>query len=79
VDAGVVLLVGRMTRPSYQVRVIAERDRLADDLEKLNAFIASPSFRDGVGQAERDRLVRQSTHMAFYLDVLDERIAAFEN
>lgn len=66
-----------MTRPAYQVRVIAERDELAERIDKLRAFIASDAFSQGVGHAERDRMARQLGHMVRYCAVLDERIEAF--
>lgn len=60
----------------YQQRVLAERDELEKRLEKINGFIASGSFYS-VPDAEKDRLNRQSHHMFWYLQVLDERIDAW--
>ena len=65
-------------RPAYQTRVIAERDELAARLGKLHDFIGSDTYRQGLGHAERDRLMRQFVLMQQLVDVLDERIGAFK-
>lgn len=59
-------------RPAYQLRVLAERDDLAEKLSKLKAYLESSPTNGG---AERDLLGVQSMIMAGYLDVLDRRIA----
>lgn len=62
-------------RPAYQLRVLAERDELAERLAKLKSFLeASPTN----GGAERDLLGVQSMAMTGYLDVLDKRIALWQ-
>lgn len=60
----------------YQGRVLAERSRLARDIEKLKMFIKSPLYTK-LEHAEQDRLQRQMFAMEKYHDVLNERIAAF--
>lgn len=60
----------------HQLRVIKERDRVEDDLDKLTAFLATPTF-EALPEAEQERLVRQSGVMVQLSDVLAERIAAF--
>lgn len=60
----------------HQQRVVAERAELADRLTKLLAFFKTSNF-DGLDVSERIRLRLQAHHMGGYLDVLNERIAAF--
>jgi len=60
----------------HEQRVVDERSALADKEEKLGAFLYGIVF-NSLPQEERMRLVRQRTYMALYLNVLDERIAAF--
>lgn len=60
----------------HQHRVVTERDELADKLTKLNDFIGGTTY-DGLDVNERNRLCRQAAIMKDYLDVLNERIAAF--
>ena len=64
------------TMPPHQRRVINERADLEDRLDKLTAFLASPTF-EALPEAEQERLVRQSGVMVQLSDVLAERIAAF--
>lgn len=61
----------------YQKRVVEERNELFDKLEKLNFFIDGEVFKT-VDVQERNRLFRQAVAMVEYLDILDERITAFE-
>jgi septal ring factor EnvC (AmiA/AmiB activator) len=61
----------------HQQRVIEERSDLAQSLERLRAFIRSEACAQLVAEDERGRLVRQAVYMGCYLQVLDERIAAF--
>lgn len=61
----------------HQQRVIEERSDLAQRLERLRAFIRSEACAQLVNEDERGRLVRQTVYMGCYLQVLDERIAAF--
>lgn len=62
---------------SYQLRVIAERDELDGRLEKLRTFAHGRTFVD-VDRDEQRRLMRQMLIMSDYLDILDQRIAAFQ-
>ena len=61
----------------YQQRVVNERTELEEKLTKLNVFIADGVF-EGLPEEERLRLARQAVAMKDYLDVLNERIAAFQ-
>ena len=63
----------------HQQRVIDERDELSNKLTKLNAFINSDTFTEKVKDLrERDRLILQKFIMTRYLEILNERITAFE-
>ena len=63
----------------HEQRVINEKNELADRTVKLAAFIsASPTFTS-LPTAEKSRLKRQLNCMIEYVEVLDERIAAFES
>ena len=64
------------TMPPHQRRVINERAELEERLDKLTAFLATPTF-ESLADAEQERLVRQSGVMVQLSDVLAERIAAF--
>jgi hypothetical protein len=65
-----------MTYAPHQQRVVDEKSELASKLEKLNTFI-SGTFFEGLPEAERIRLARQAVVMKDYLDILNDRIAAF--
>lgn len=58
--------------PSHQDRVRAERAELNEKIVKLGTEVWAT-----LPVAERERLRRQRTAMREYLDILDERIAAF--
>jgi hypothetical protein len=60
----------------HQQRVVTEREELADKLSKLSAFIVGSVFAS-LPDAEQERLRRQAQIMDAYVNVLDERIAAF--
>jgi hypothetical protein len=60
----------------HQERVLAERDQLSERLEKLLAFFNSEIFSQ-VDWLEQSRMKRQAIHMERYLNVLNERIQAF--
>ena len=62
----------------HQERVVAERDQLAARVSSLRAFIAGEKFRD-VDRAERQRLLRQEAVMTEFVQVLNERIEAFQD
>ena len=61
----------------YQVRVVYERDELSEKVDKLRTFVNSSAFLS-VPDEEQYRLTHQYLAMASYLDILNERIAAFE-
>lgn len=61
----------------HQMRVVEERNELSARLERLRSFICTATFA-GLPQDERSRLSRQSVYMGAYLDILNERIAAFD-
>lgn len=61
----------------HQQRVVDEKDELADKLTKLNDFIGGNNIYDSLPADERNRLARQAFVMKDYLDILNERIAAF--
>jgi len=60
----------------YQQRVVDERNVLSKNLEKLNAFIASPEFKS-ISMQEQARLRHQSLLMSDLRIVLTERIDNF--
>jgi len=62
---------------AHQIRVIEERVALAEKLDKLRTFTSGAFFQTVVRDEQR-RLVRQSLIMSDYLDILDQRIAAFQ-
>lgn len=61
----------------HQQRVVDEKDELAEKLTKLNDFIGGNNIYDSLPADERNRLARQAFVMKDYLDILNERIAAF--
>lgn len=60
----------------HMKRVVAERDELLGRLSKLERFLGGKIFLS-LDKAEQARLDRQAEVMQQYLDVLNERIAAF--
>lgn len=60
----------------HQKRVLGERAELFDKTEKLNRFLFGIVF-NSLGAEEQTRLVKQHAYMKLYLEMLDERIAAF--
>lgn len=62
---------------TFQDRVRAERAELSTKVDKLVAFLTSATA-DGIDLLERVQLTKQSALMQDYLQVLDERIEAFE-
>jgi uncharacterized protein len=61
----------------YQVRVIEERKELSEKIDKLLTFIVS-EHSPQVSDTALRLLKRQYLAMDNYLDILNERIAAFE-
>ena len=60
----------------WQLRVIEEKKELADKLDKLCKFVVGEAFK-ALPATQQNLLNRQWVHMKSYLDVLNERIAAF--
>jgi hypothetical protein len=54
----------------------AERDDLAEDAARLDAYITGDAF-DGHGRAAKVLLLRQHAAMIWNLDRLDQRISRF--
>lgn len=61
---------------AHEERVVTERNELHDKFSKLSAFLDNPKFLE-IDEAEQRRLKQQWGYMELYLDVLDQRIAAF--
>lgn len=64
------------TVPSYQRRVMTERDELVDRAHKLAAFTVTPTF-NRLDDAEQVRMGAQLVAMNTLAAILSERIAAF--
>ncbi len=62
--------------PPHQQRVVEEEAELNKKLVALAAFLLTPIYAS-LPTAEKHRLQVQSSHMASYLAVLRDRIAAF--
>jgi hypothetical protein len=62
----------------YQQRVWDERDALKVKVAALAAFIGDEEKFKALSMAERSRLVRQQYLMHAYIEVLEERINAFD-
>jgi hypothetical protein len=60
----------------HQERVVAERTELTDRLAKLAAFVGGGIYRT-LDEAEQDRLIQQLVIMNQYVEILNDRIAAF--
>lgn len=60
----------------HEERVVAEKHDLDSRLQKLEAFIAGPTF-NMIDVEERERMTRQASLMTQLSQVLGERIAAF--
>ncbi|MBY4723992.1 MULTISPECIES: crAss001_48 related protein [Burkholderia] len=63
-------------RPDYQQRVIDEHAQLAERLEKLERFVASPKFAE-LHRCDRFLLSAQFGAMKQYERILQERIWRF--
>lgn len=61
----------------YQERVVAEKNRLQERLDKL-VYFGGTNIYDLLPQGEQARLHRQLLIMQLYLQVLEERIAAWK-
>jgi hypothetical protein len=60
----------------HQRRVIEEKFKLDEKLDKLSAFFATTFFED-LDDAEKDRMKRQAVIMGEYSEILQDRINAF--
>ena len=65
------------TVPPHQQRVLDERADLKAKHAKLSVFIHDNPVFLTLPEAEQQRLQRQEIAMGQYLEILDERIAAF--
>lgn len=57
-------------------RLIIERRELNERIERLESFMDSVEFENGLSDLEKDRLTRQRVAMRTYLNILDERLSA---
>lgn len=63
---------------AHQERVVKERADLAEKVDKLGRFLfEGKSIVLSLPVDEQHRLLKQYSYMRVYLEVLDERIAAF--
>lgn len=60
----------------HQQRVVAELEQLADRVEKLEAFLATP-FYAGLPEDEQQLLKMQADAMVLYMGILNTRTAKF--
>jgi hypothetical protein len=65
-----------MAYTADQQSVVNERDELSPKLQRLRILVQSPAFAT-IDKNEKERLTRQVWVMGLYLNVLNERIAAF--
>lgn len=66
----------RMSYMPHQHRVIAEKNELDERLDKLTAFLATPSFTS-LPKDEQERLTKQHSLMTELSAVLEARILHF--
>lgn len=60
-------------------RLMIERKKLAEKLEKLCLFTDSPKFMDVVkDENQRELLIKQRDYMGEYLNILNQRIKTLE-
>lgn len=62
--------------PPHQQRVVAELEQLADRVQKLEAFLATPLYA-GLPDDERQLLKMQADAMVLYMGILNTRAAKF--
>ncbi len=62
--------------PPHQQRVIAEREQLADRIQKLESFLATEMFA-GLPEDEQQLLKMQADAMVVYLSILEARSSKF--
>lgn len=75
-EENAVKVLNATEKPLHQMRVITERLDLEGNIERLNTFTGSDTFRS-LDIAEQHRLVRQLNLQRQLSSVLAERIAAF--
>lgn len=63
----------------WQLRVLEEREMLAQRLTKLDQFVGNRQVIEDPITPEFILLVRQQTAMKMYLEILDERIVRFNH
>ena len=61
---------------AYQQRVAEERNQLIARRDKLNTFLSDDVFKT-LDDSEQKRMIVQCGLMNAYVDILDQRIAAF--
>lgn len=62
--------------PPHQQRVIGECEQLADRIQKLEAFLATPLFA-GLPDGEQQLLKMQADAMVLYLGIINTRVEKF--
>lgn len=62
--------------PPHQQRVVAELEQLADRVQKLESFLATPLYA-GLPEDERQLLKMQADAMVLYMGILNTRAAKF--
>jgi hypothetical protein len=63
-------------QPHEERVVLVERGELAENLDRLTAFIEGEVWHK-MPEADRDLLIEQRNHMTAYLGVLQRRAARF--
>ena len=64
--------MSKKLEPEWYIRLIKEKDELAERIEKLKAFIGTDSFND-LYIVQRSLMTLQLTYMESYLEVLVAR------
>lgn len=75
-DAGYVSVGAVGHLPPHQQRVVAELEQLADRVQKLEAFLATPLYA-GLPEDERQLLKMQADAMVLYMGILNTRTTKF--
>lgn len=74
---GVGLFHRKIDMQPHQIRVVEEHTELEQKVERLGAFIGTPTYH-ALNNAEQYLLRRQLLAMSEYLDILAARIAHFK-
>ena len=61
----------------HEQRVVKELSELAENINKLSAFLENKDSKNTCSDKEFDRLTRQETAMKSYAAILHERVVAF--